>query len=136
MVLREMATSAQEERLAQRVAKLEEALFGATERIATLEQEDVGLRDENRRLREENARLQQQLAAAQENSSTSSKPPSSDIVKPKKPPAKGGKKRKKGGQPGHDQHLRSPFPAEAINHFEAHTLDCCPDCGGTLVCTP
>jgi transposase len=133
MVLREMAISAQEQRLTQRVAKLEEALFGATERIATLEQENAGLRDENRGLREENARLQQQLAAAQKNSSTSSKPPSSDIVKPKKPPAKRGKKRKKGGQPGHDQHLRSPFPAEAINHFEAHTLDCCPDCGGTLV---
>jgi len=133
MVLREMATSAQEERLAQRVAKLEEALFGATERIATLEQENAGLRDENRGLREESARLQQQLAAACKDSSTSSKPPSSDIVKPKKPPAKGGKKRKKGGQPGHDQHLRSPFPPEAINQFEAHTLDCCPDCGGRLV---
>ncbi len=46
---------------------------------------------------------------------------------------KGGKKRKKGGQPGHEQHLRSPFPPEAVNHFEPHTLDCCPDCGGTLV---
>ncbi|MGD0896689.1 MAG: hypothetical protein ABR915_02560 [Thermoguttaceae bacterium] len=46
---------------------------------------------------------------------------------------KGGKKRKKGGQPGHDQHLRSPFPPEAVDHFQPHTLDCCPDCGGRLV---
>jgi transposase len=90
-------------------------------------------------LEAENARLQQQLAAARKDSSTSSKPPSSDIVKPKKPLSKGGKKRKKGGQPGHDQHLRSPFPPEAVDHFERHTLDCCPDCGGVLVlsrCNP
>ncbi len=79
-------------------------------------------------LEAENARLQQQLAAAHKDSSTSSKPPSSDIVKLKKPLPTGGKKRKKGGQPGHEQHLRSPFPPEAVNHFEPHTLDCCPDC--------
>jgi transposase len=78
------------------------------------------------RLEAENARLKK-------NSSTSSKPPSSDIVKPKKPPGKGGKKRKRGGQPGHDQHLRSPFPPEAVNEFLPYTLDCCPDCGGALV---
>ncbi len=78
------------------------------------------------RLEAENARLKK-------NSSTSSKPPSSDIVKPKKSSDKGGKKRKRGGQPGHDQHLRSPFPPEAINDFLPYTLDCCPDCGGTLV---
>jgi hypothetical protein len=83
-------------------------------------------------LKAENARLQQQLAAARRDSSTTSKPPSSDIVKPKKPLSKGGKERKKGGQPGHDQHLQSPFPPEAVGHFEPHTLDCCPDCGGTL----
>jgi transposase len=76
-------------------------------------------------LETENARLKK-------NSSTSSKPPSSDIVKPKKPPSKDGKKRKRGGQPGHEQHLRSPFPPEAVNHFQPHTLDCCPDCGGAL----
>jgi septal ring factor EnvC (AmiA/AmiB activator) len=58
--------------------------------------------------------LEQQLAAARKDSSTSSKPPSSDIVKPKQPLPKGGKKRKKGGQPGHEQHLRSPFPPEAV----------------------
>lgn len=78
------------------------------------------------RLEAENARLKK-------NSSTSSKPPSSDIVKPKKPPGKGGKKRERGGQPGHDQHLRSPFPPEAVNEFLPYTLDCCPGCGGTLV---
>jgi transposase len=76
-------------------------------------------------LETENARLKK-------NSSTSSKPPSSDIVKPKKPPSKDGKKRKRGGQPGHEQHLRFPFPPEAVNHFQPHTLDCCPDCGGAL----
>ncbi len=103
------------------------------ERIGTLEEENARLRAENRQLREENEHLKQQLAAARKDSSTSSKPPSSDIVKPKKPPAKGGKKRKKGGQPGHDQHLRSPFPPEAVDHFASHTLDCCPDCGGRLV---
>jgi hypothetical protein len=85
------------------------------------------------KLEEENASLQQQLAAARKDSSTSSKPPSSDIVKPKKPLSKVGKKRKKGGQPGHEQHLRSPSPREAVNHFQPHTLDCCPDCGGSLV---
>jgi len=77
--------------------------------------------------------VEQQLAAARKDSSTSSKPPSSDIVKPKKPLPKGGKKRKKGGQPGHERHLRSPFAPEAVNHFQPHTFDCCPDCGGTLV---
>ena len=86
------------------------------QRIATLEAEI--------------ARLQQQLAAARKDFSTSSKPPSSDIVKPKKPLPKGGKKRKKGGQPGHEQRVRSPFPLESVDHFEPHTLDCCPDCGG------
>jgi transposase len=76
--------------------------------------------------------LETELAKAKKNSSNSSKPPSSDIVKPPKPPAKNRKKRKRGGQPGHEQHLRSPFPPEAVNHFEAYTLDRCPDCGGSL----
>jgi transposase len=84
-------------------------------------------------LQERIAALEAELAKAKKNSSNSSKPPSSDIVKPKKPPGKGGKKRKRGGQPGHDQHLRSPFPAEAVNEFLPCTLDCCPDCGGTLI---
>ena len=119
MKLREASPSLNCEHLAQRVATLEDKLLQAMERIAKLE--------------EENARLQQQLAAARKDSSTSSKPPSSDIVKPKKPLTKGGKKRRKGGQPGHEQHLRSPFPPEAVNHFQPHTLDCCPDCGGALI---
>jgi transposase len=29
--------------------------------------------------------------------------------------------------------VRSPFPSEAVDHFEPHTLDCCPDCGGRLL---
>ena len=121
------------QQLTERVAKLEEKLLEAMERVARLEEENARLRDENAQLHQDNARLQQQLAAACKDSSTSSKPPSSDIVKPKKPLPNGGKKRKKGGQPGHEQHLRSPFPPEAVDHFEPHTLDCCPDCGGRLV---
>jgi len=83
-------------------------------------------------LRERIAALEAELAKAKKNSSNSSKPPSSDMVKPPKPPAKRGKKRKRGGQPGHEQHLRSPFPPEAVNEFVPYTLDCCPDCGGSL----
>jgi transposase len=83
-------------------------------------------------LQERIAALEAELAKAKKNSSNSSKPPSSDMVKPPKPPAKGGKKRKRGAQLGHEQHLRSPFPPEAVNHFELHTLDCCPDCSGLL----
>ncbi len=83
-------------------------------------------------LRERIAALEEELAKAKKNSSNSSKPPSSDIVKPPKPPRKDGKKRKRGGQPGHEQSLRSPFPPEAIGNVTAYTLDCCPDCGGTL----
>ena len=77
--------------------------------------------------------LEQQLAAARKDSSTSSKPPSSDMVKLPKPPRKDGKKRKRGGQPGHEQHLRPSFPLEDVTHFEPYTLDCCPDCGGSLL---
>jgi transposase len=119
MKLPETNASPDSRQLAQRVADLERRLLEAMGQIARLEAE--------------NARLQQQLAAARKDSSTSSKPPSSDIVKPKKPLAKGGKKRRKGGQPGHEQHLRTPFPPEAVNEFLPYTLDCCPDCGGTLV---
>lgn len=103
------------------------------ERVATLEEENARLREKNRQLREKNEHLKQQWAAVGKDSSTSSKPPSSDIVQPKKPPAKGGKKRSKGGQPGHEQHLRTPFPSEAVNQLVPHTLVRCPDCGGTLV---
>src|SRR3990170_622910 len=84
-------------------------------------------------LQERIAALEAELAKAKKNSSNSSKPPSSDIVKPRKPARQGGKKRRKGGQPGHEQHVRSPFPPAVVNVFQLHTLDCCPDCGGTLV---
>ncbi len=104
---------------------LEKQLFGVMERDRQLEQE-------NARLHEQVASLQRQLAAARKNSSTSSKPPSTDIVKPPKPPREDGKKRKRGGQPGHEQHLRTPFPPEAIDNPVPYTLDCCPDCGGPL----
>jgi transposase len=84
-------------------------------------------------LLEQIATLEAELAAARKNSSTSSKPPSSDIVNPKKPLRKDGKKRNRGAQPGHEQHLRKPFPPEAVNEFVPHSLDCCPGCGGALI---
>lgn len=118
-------------RLVQRMAKLEEKLCAVMERNAQLEEKNARLHEQVARLREQVVRLEQQLAPACNDSSTSSKPPSSDIVKRKKP--KGGKKRKRGGLPGHDQHVRSPFPPEVVNRREPHTLDCCPDCGGRLV---
>jgi transposase len=76
--------------------------------------------------------LEAELAKAKKNSSNSSKPPSSDMVKPPKPSAKGKKKRNRGAQPGHQQHVRPMFSPDDVNHIELHTLDCCPDCGGSL----
>jgi transposase len=78
------------------------------------------------------AALEAELAKAKKNSSNSSKPPSSDLVKPPKPPRKDGQKRRRGGQPGHEQHLRTDFPPEAVDAVVPYTLDCCPDCGGKL----
>jgi transposase len=83
-------------------------------------------------LRERIAALEAELAKAKKNSSNSSKPPSSDLVKPPKPPRRDGQNRQRGGQLGHEQHLRAEFPPEAIDHVVPYTLDCCPDCGGTL----
>ena len=83
-------------------------------------------------LRERIAALEAELAKAKKDSSNSSKPPSSDLVKPPKPPRKDGQKRQPGGQPGHEQHLRTDFPPEAIDQVVPYTLDCCPDCGGKL----
>ena len=126
MKLQEMSLVCESERLAQRVANLEEELSAVMQRNAELE-------EENARLRGEVADLKQQLAAARKNSSTSAKPPSSDIVKPKKPLPKGGKKRTKGGEPGHDQHVRSPFPPEVVKHFQTYTLARSPDARSRLL---
>jgi transposase len=118
--------------------KLREASHGPNgpypaERIAQQDAEIAALKAQLAQALARITQLEQQLAAARKDSSTSSKPPSSDVVKPPKPPAKGRKKRKRGGQPGHKQHLRPPFPPEAVNEFVPYTLDCCPECGGTLV---
>jgi transposase len=125
MKLRETSHDSEREELARRLAALEARLDDVLERNRQLE-------GENQQLREEVARLQQKLAAARKNSATSSKPPSSDMVKPPKPPRADGKKRQRGGQPGHEQHLRTPFPPEAIDKTISYTLDCCPDCGGAM----
>src|ERR1700752_954259 len=78
------------------------------------------------------AELRSKLAAANKNSSTSSKPPSSDIVKKPKDKPRDGRKRRRGGQVGHEPHHRPAFPPEQIDTTHDHTLDQCPDCGGTL----
>jgi transposase len=80
----------------------------------------------------EAASLRELLAAARKDSTTSSKPPSSDIVKPKPAQDSDAAKRSIGGQPGHPKHDREPFPPEQVRHFEVHTLDACPCCGGAL----
>jgi transposase len=127
MILRKTATPP-EQQFAQRLAKLEEELFEAKQRIAVLE-------EENTRLRAEKERLQRQLAAAQKNSTTSSKPPSSDIVKPPKPSAGKGprKKRRRGGQPGHARHPRTAFPEHELDAIWEYRDEACPCCGGRLV---
>jgi transposase len=81
-------------------------------------------------------RVREQLAAAKKNSATSSKPPSSDIVKPKPPENSDGQSRFLGGQPGHERHLREPFPLEQVTTFETHKLQACPECGGPLRLNP
>ncbi len=125
MKLREASHDSERDLLAERMARLEKEFAGAMGRIATLE-------EENAHLREENERLKQQLAAALKNSSTSSKPPSSDMVKPPKPPRKDGEKRRRVRSQDMINILRTPFPPEAVNRFEPYTLDCCPECGGSL----
>lgn len=85
------------------------------------------------RLQARVAELEGLLAAAKKSSRTSSKPPSSDIVKPPKGDAKNtSTKRKRGAQQGHPGHQRPPFPPEQVTDSEDYTLECCPDCGGTL----
>ena len=61
MKLREPRCDCEHDPLAQRVAKLEEQLFTAMERIGTLEAENGRICEENRQLRGENARLHQQV---------------------------------------------------------------------------
>jgi transposase len=90
------------ERLAARVASLEEQLAAALARIVQLEAEVARLR---------------------KNSSTSSKPPSSDIVKPPKPlPPDRRRKRSIGGQPGHAQRTRTPFRPEEVDGVVEYEL--------------
>ena len=71
------------------------------------------------------AELELELAKAKKDSSTSSKPPSSDIVKPKPKQKKPGrrKKRKRGGQPGHQQQLREPLPAQRVDETIDFEID-------------
>jgi transposase len=83
------------------------------------------------RLQARVAELEGQLAAAKKTSRTSSKPPSSDIVKPAKG-KKGRNKRKRGAQKGHPRHERPLFTPAQITQTQDYTLECCPDCGGTL----
>ena len=65
--------------------------------------------------------LKEKITRLEKNSSNSSKPPSSDIITPK-PQTKNGRKRKRGGQKGHKNHTRQPFPAEAIDKTVVHEL--------------
>ena len=82
-------------------------------------------------LKAEVARLRSLVAQLQKNSGNSSKPPSSDIVKP--PKQKDRRRKKKiGGQKGHKQNLRTPFPADQIDETVELKLDSCPKCNGTL----
>ena len=101
--------------------------------VRRLSEDNAALKRQVEQLAADNARLQRELAAARKNSSNSSKPPSSDIVQPR-PPGSGrsSSPRKAGGQPGHPQHERAPFPPEQVNRVRTHTLDRCPDCGGRL----
>lgn len=41
--------------------------------------------------------------------------------------------RKIGGQPGHAKHKLVAFSDEEINEVQEHTLEACPNCGGTMV---
>lgn len=95
-----------------------------------LNRENAELRARLAAEEEENRKLREQLAAAKKDSSTSSKPPSSDIVKPAS--STDTEPRAAGGQSGHPMHEREPFSPEEITHFEEHTLEACPCCGGEV----
>jgi transposase len=92
--------------LEQRVAELEALLKAALDKIAQLEK----------------------------HSGNSSKPPSSDIVKPPKQQDRR-RKKKIGGQKGHKQHLRTPFPEDQIDETVELKLVSCPKCNGELELT-
>lgn len=92
----------------------------------------IALRQVVDRLQARLAQVEAELAAAKKNSRNSSKPPSSDIVKKPKEPPKAGGERKRGGQPGHEQHQRQPFPDDQVDYRELH-LTRCPDCHGPIV---
>jgi len=77
-------------------------------------------------------RLETKIAQLTKNSGNSSKPPSSDIVQPPKPQQDRRRKRKIGAQPGHSQHLRTPFPPEKVDHTIELKLEACPKCGNKL----
>ncbi len=117
MILSRTSPGSESKSLARCLAAMEEKLAAAEAKLAAASARLGLLEEENVRLQQENEQLKRRLAAARKNSSTSSKPPSSDIVKPPKPPRKDGKKRNRGGQPGHEQHLRTPFPDEAIDNL-------------------
>lgn len=101
------------------------------QRIAELDKQVAELLEINAELAKKVEQLTEKVARLSKNSSNSSKPPSSDIVKPSQS-KKGNSSRNIGGQPGHTKHQRPPFAKNEIDHFQTHTLDVCPDCGGKL----
>ncbi|ASV74141.1 hypothetical protein THTE_1539 [Thermogutta terrifontis] len=111
------------------VAALVENLVAAIELIPTLEDKKARPREENPQLCERNEHFEQQLAPIHK-ATPAWGSLSSGIVTPKNSLPKGDKKRKKDRQAGHGQHLRSPFPPKAIDHFQPQTLEYCSDCSG------
>jgi hypothetical protein len=88
-------------------------------RLDSLLQRYQQLLQKYQKLEAENLNLNERIARLEKNSATSSKPPSSDIIHPQTAIVKK-KKRKRGGQLGHPQHSRQPFPADAIDETIVH----------------
>lgn len=106
--------------LATRLARLERENRELRARVTALLAENARLRGEasaTAALEAENARLRGETG---KNSSNSSKPPSSDS--PEQKAARGNRHppsgRKPGGQPGHEGHQRSLFPADRVTTSE------------------